>query len=32
MERTRANKAKLLLILKHPGLPLNYNEAELAAR
>jgi hypothetical protein len=32
MERTRANKAKLLLVLKHPELPLHNNEAELAAR
>lgn len=30
--RTRANKAKLLLVLEHPELPLHNNEAELAAR
>jgi hypothetical protein len=30
--RTRANKEKLLLVLKHPELPLHNNESELAAR
>lgn len=30
--RTRANKAKLLLVLQHPELPLHNNDAELAAR
>jgi hypothetical protein len=30
--RTRANKAKLLLVLAHPELPLHNNDAELAAR
>jgi hypothetical protein len=30
--RTRANKEKLLLVLKHPELPLHNNEAELKAR
>lgn len=32
IERTRANKTKLLLVLRHPELPLHNNEAELAAR
>jgi hypothetical protein len=30
--RTRANKAKLLMVLKHPELPLHNNASELAAR
>jgi hypothetical protein len=30
--RTRANKAKLLLVLRHPELPLHNNDMELAAR
>jgi len=30
--RTRANKAKLLLVLTHPELPLHNNDSELAAR
>jgi len=32
IERTRANKAKLLQVLVHPELPLHNNPAELAAR
>lgn len=32
IERTRANKAKLLQVLRHPELPLHNNPAELAAR
>jgi len=32
IERTRANKAKLLHVLVHPELPLHNNPAELAAR
>ena len=30
--RTRKNKAKLLLVLEHPELPLHNNAAELAVR
>lgn len=30
--RTRENKTKLLLVLKHPELPLHNNDSELAAR
>lgn len=32
IHRTRANKAKLLRVLRHPELPLHNNPAELAAR
>jgi len=32
LERTLAKKDRLLLVLKHPGLPLHNNEVELAAR
>lgn len=32
IERTRANKAKLLRVLSHPELPLHNNPAELTAR
>lgn len=32
IDRTRANKAKLLLVLQHPELPLHNNDSELAAR
>jgi hypothetical protein len=32
IERTRGKKAKLLLVLKHPELPLHNHPAELAAR
>lgn len=32
IERTRGNKAKLLLVLRHPELPLHNNPAELMAR
>ncbi len=32
IERTRGNKARLLMVLKHPELPLHNNDSELAAR
>ncbi len=32
IERTRANKAKLLSVLQHPELPLHNNDSKLAAR